>query len=197
MTDAARRACRTRSCRCPGPRHGAPAPARPGRRWDRRRPGRRRTGSSANAPTASRSSSTYPGASTCGDRRRRASRDDLDLSIELARLRRVHAADRQARPGPGPRVGRVRAADRRHHDHVLPAAPAGLDPAGTGRPARRSSGARTATSTSSASSAGCSTSSSRLAQRPDRRPGDGSGSAGPRDSHLGAPVVHDARTNVR
>ena len=34
----------------------------------------------------------------------------LDFSVELARLRRVHAADRQARPGPGDRVGRVRAA---------------------------------------------------------------------------------------
>ena len=60
----------------------------------------------------------------------------LDLSIGLTGLRGVHAADRQARPGPGSGVGRVRPADRRHHHHVLSAAAAGLDPARAGRPAR-------------------------------------------------------------
>ena len=43
------------------------------------------------------------------------------------RLRRVHAADRQARPRPGHRLGRLRGADRRHHHHLLPTAPPGLD----------------------------------------------------------------------
>ena len=83
------------------------------------------------------------------------------------RLRRVQPADRQARPGPGARVDRVRLADRRHHHHVLPAAPPRLDAARARRPARASSGARTATSTSSASSGACSTSSSRPAGRPE------------------------------
>ncbi len=52
------------------------------------------------------------------------------------RLRRVHAADRQARPRPGPRVDRLRLPDRRHHHHVLPAAPPGLDADRARRPAR-------------------------------------------------------------
>ena len=75
------------------------------------------------------------------------------------RLRRVHAADRQARPGSGPRLDRVRPAHRRDHHHVLPAAPARLDADRARRPPAASSGARTATSMSSASSGACSTSS--------------------------------------
>ena len=56
------------------------------------------------------------------------------------RRRGVHAAHRQARPGPGPRVDRLRAAHRRDHDLVLPAAPPGLDP----DRARRAAGHRVA-----------------------------------------------------
>ena len=41
------------------------------------------------------------------------------------RGRPVHPPDRQERPGAGARVGRLRVPDRRDHDHVLPAAPAG------------------------------------------------------------------------
>ena len=83
------------------------------------------------------------------------------------RLRRVHAAHRQARSGPGPRLARLRLAHRRDHDHVLPAAPPGLDAARTRTDGSGSSGARTATSTSSASSGACSTSSC-VAVRPGR-----------------------------
>ena len=52
-----------------------------------------------------------------------------------ARLRRVHPAHRQARSGPGPRLAGLRPAHRRDHHHVLPAAPARLDPARPRRPA--------------------------------------------------------------
>ena len=52
------------------------------------------------------------------------------------RLRGVHAAHREARPGPGHRVGRVPASHRRHHDHVLSTAPPDLGTAHLRRPAR-------------------------------------------------------------
>ena len=85
------------------------------------------------------------------------------------RLRRVHAADRQARPRPGPRLDRLRV-------RSSPASPSRSTgrAAGSGRGSPRtggwaSSGARTATSTSSASSGGCSTSSSPSAARPEPR----------------------------
>ena len=42
------------------------------------------------------------------------------------RLRGVNAAHREARPGPGHRVGRVPVSHRRHHDHVLSTAPSDL-----------------------------------------------------------------------
>ena len=93
---------------------------------------------------------------------------DLDLSIGLARLRRVHAADRQAGPRPGAHLDGLRVPHRRDHHHVLSAAAPGLDAARARTAGWASSGGRTATSTSSASSAGCSTSSWPPAGRPDR-----------------------------
>ena len=93
------------------------------------------------------------------------------------RFRRVHAAHRQARPGPGHRLDRFRLPHRGHHDHVLPAAPPRLDPAGARTAGSGSSGARTATSTSSASSGACSTSSSPSAVPPEP-PGEDGAPAG-------------------
>ena len=51
------------------------------------------------------------------------------------RFRRVHAADREARPRAGPGLDRVRVPHRRHHDLLLPAASPGLDAARPRRPA--------------------------------------------------------------
>ena len=81
------------------------------------------------------------------------------------RVRRVHAAHRQVGPGPGHHLARLPVAHRRHHHHVLPAAPAGLGAAGAGRRRSAWSGAPTATSTSSGSSGGCWTTSWRSADR--------------------------------
>ncbi len=43
-------------------------------------------------------------------------------------VRRLHAAHRQARPGPGTHLAGLRGADRRALDHLLPAASAGMGP---------------------------------------------------------------------
>ncbi len=50
-----------------------------------------------------------------------------------ARVLRLHAADRQERPGTGDRVGGVREPDRRHPDHVLDASPPRVGAARGGR----------------------------------------------------------------
>jgi len=57
----------------------------------------------------------------------------LDLSIGVTDFGQFTLLDRQARPGPGPRVDRLCAAHRRDHHHVLPAPPTGLDAARAGR----------------------------------------------------------------
>ena len=67
-----------------------------------------RTGSSGPRPTARRSRTCYAAVDLHrGDTK---VSQDLDLSIGLTRLQRVHAAHRQARPGPGARLDRLRAA---------------------------------------------------------------------------------------
>ena len=78
-------------------------------------------------------------------------------------LQRLHAADREERPGAGDRLERVRPPDHRPRDHVLPAAAPDLGAADAGRRAAPSSPGPIATSTSSASSGGSSTTSSRAA----------------------------------
>ena len=105
-----------------------------------------------------------PRAGRAGPRRDRRRPRGPDFSVELTRVRRVHAAHRQEGPGPGPRLAGLRVASSPGITitFYLPRRRvwARLDP--DGRP-RGWSGAPTATSTSSASSAGCSTTSSRPA----------------------------------
>ena len=95
------------------------------------------------------------------------------------RLRRVHAAHRQARSGPGPGLARFRPAHRRASRSRSTGRAAGSGRASRPMAASGSSGARTATSTSSGSSAACSTSSSPLVAPPERRNVNARTPAGP------------------
>ncbi len=136
-------------CSAGGRRHGRPLIAA-------------RTGSSGtNADGSPISRTSHAGASTCERGDGQGARQAWTCRVGLTDFGDVHAADRQERPGAGPRLDRVRVLiagititfyrPRRRVWARLAA----------GRPARASSGGPTATSTSSASSAGSSTSWSR------------------------------------
>ena len=114
----------------PRPGHRPPAPAAQGGRRDDGRAdaavpgGRREPGRDADHPELRRhdpQSRRHPRVGPAG-------------AVGPAAGRRgVHAAHRQARPGAGHHLARVHLADRRDHDHVLPAAPPRLDAADRGR----------------------------------------------------------------
>ena len=82
------------------------------------------------------------------------------MTARAARLQRLHAADREARPGPADRLAGIRHAPRRPGDHVLPATPPGLGEIRHGRAAGPRRVGRIARSTSTASSGAWSTRSS-------------------------------------
>ena len=102
--------------------------------------------------------------------RSRARRDGADGGPRperpAARLQRLHAADRQARPGSADHLGRLRRAAGGPRDHVLPAAAPRLGALPAATAASTSSVAPIGRSTSIGSSAGSSTRSWRRAGEP-------------------------------
>ena len=123
-----RRTCRTGSCRFPGRDLGLQLLLDRGRRRDRDRARRCRTASSGRTPTATPILEHYRGRRPAASARR-GSRTTSASRSSCADFGEYTLLIAKQRPGAGPRLARVRLPDRRHHDHVLPAAPPGLDAA--------------------------------------------------------------------